>query len=172
MSQIASSKVNPPPDVHLWMPPGRMQQYHLARAIGGTLAAVIFVGWLLIQWSNPVMRLFACALVVMTAWITVQAIAADIRRSRGRQISLSGGVMTVTTQADQNCVALADVVLAQWHDEPAEKIGLWLIDDQDNVLAHLDERFLADQAEGRAFLQWARAHDRLDFPVRWPTATG
>jgi len=51
----------------LWMPPGRMWRYQIAKLVGGALVAAIFGGWLMIQWSNPVMRWLCIALIGITA---------------------------------------------------------------------------------------------------------
>ena len=51
------------------------------------LMVIIFVGWMLIMWSNPVMRFAAAALVIITVWITVASWRAQYWPSRPSRFS-------------------------------------------------------------------------------------
>ncbi len=163
------------PEHNLWLPPTRLRRYQLNKAIGGALVTAIFVGWLILQWSNPVMRVLACVLIATTAWVVIASIIDDRARARGRQIAINATTLRVTTpDAPDNPdapnvsldIRLADITQAHWRED--DQPGLWLFGRDDRVLAHLDTNFLADQAETRAFLGWARQHADLPFEVRWP----
>jgi len=150
----------------MWLPPNLMHRYQWNKVIGGLLVSVIFIGWLILQGSNPAMRILAITLIVVTCWVVIRSMLDDTRRNRGRQITLADGVMRITTPDGTSPIRLADVALAQWcqNDPP----GLWFYDQQHQPLAHLDTVFLADQTQARNFLGWARQHADLPFEVRWP----
>jgi hypothetical protein len=156
-------------DGDLWMPPDRMWRYQLAKAVGGLLVATIFVGWLIIQWSNPVMRVGCIVLIAVTVWVVYASIREDIVRGRGRQLRLASDRMTIVAPDGQRVVRLSDIHYAQWREDTEETAGLWFYDEQDRMLAHLDTAYLGDQSETRAFLNWARQRTRMDFDVRWPS---
>jgi hypothetical protein len=153
----------------MWMPPGRMWRYQLAKAVGGLLVAAIFVGWLLIQWSNPVMRVMCIVLIAITAWVVYVSIREDVVRGRGRQLRLTAERMTIVGPGAQHVLRLSDINAAQWREDTEETAGLWFYDEQNHMLAHLDTAYLGDQSEARAFLNWARQRARMDFDVRWPS---
>ena len=156
---------------HLWLPPRRMWQYTLVRIGGGLLFGITFVGWMILQGSNPVMRFIAGGLILFTAWITFASIRTDIKRSRGRQITLEPGAIVIDTPDHHHRIQLADIAYAQWREQTEAEVGLWLYDKAGNVLAPIDAAFLANQAEARTFLGWARQQTELPFAVRWPNAT-
>lgn len=150
----------------LWLPPHRIARYQWSKVIGGLVVCLIFSGWLVLQWSNPVMRWLAGGLIAVTVWVVGASIAADLRRGRGRQVAIVGGQVIVTTPGGTTSTCLAHVADAQWRDQ--NQPGLWLFDAQGQVLARLDTDLLADQAEARSFLRWARQRADLPFQVRWP----
>lgn len=154
----------------VWLPPERMRRYEWAKVIGAILVMTIFAGWLLIQWSNPFMRLLAMALLLMTAWITGKSILIDILRMRGRRLAVcpAENLLHVTQPQGATAVRLAEVAQGQWRDQTQEATGLWLLDNQGQTLVHLDSAFLADEAEARTFLNWLRQHTAAGFDVRWP----
>ena len=79
----------------VYLPPERMRRYEWAKAVGAMFLMVIFGGWLILQWSNPVMRALAAALLLLTGWFTGKSIVIDWLRMRGRQISLVDGVLRI-----------------------------------------------------------------------------
>lgn len=153
----------------MWMPPGRMWRYQLAKAVGGLLVAAIFAGWLLIQWSNPVMRILCMVLIAITAWVVYASIRQDIVRGRGRQLQLTADRMTIVGPDAQQVLRLNDIGYARWREDTQESAGLWFYDREDRTLAHLNTAYLGDQSEARAFLNWARQRAPMGFDVRWPS---
>lgn len=152
-----------------WLPRRRMLKYQYAKVVGGLLIGAIFAGWLVLQWSNLGMRLFAFALLGVTAWIVIGSIAADVERARGRQLSLDSNTLTVTRPDASDTVDLTRVARGAWNEATYEDAGLWLYDDAGNALTHIDLNFLGDQDEARAFLRWARQRTELSFPIEWPS---
>ena len=65
-------------------------------------------------------------------------------------------------------LALTDVARARWRQDEERTTGLWFYDPSGRILNHLDSIFLADQAEARSFLGWARRRVDVPFPVEWP----
>lgn len=163
-----TSKSQPVDQARLWLPPSKLRRYQWVKAIGGALVAMIFVGWLYIQWSNHVMRWFVIALLAITIWVVWVSVISDHFRAQGRQIALEDGLMTITAGHDATCVRLADVDYACWREDNEEQWGLWFFDAAGNTIAHLDAVFLRDQAEARAFLTWLRGGHRRRLEVRWP----
>ena len=158
-------------ETQFWLPPRKMLQYTRVRIIGGLLFGTIFAGWMVLQWSNPVMRFIAGGLILITAWVTVASVLTDRRRARGRQIAVEPGALDIVTPTEHKRVHLADVHHAAWREDSKTDSGLWLYDRAGNVLAHLDTAFLTDQAEARSFLGWARRHTDLPFKVQWPASS-
>src|SRR5688572_9427233 len=78
-----------------WLPRERMLRYQWAKVLGDVVVCAIFAGWLLIQWSNPLMRAGAVALLAITAWVVVASVLSDARRSRGRRLWLEAGQIRV-----------------------------------------------------------------------------
>ena len=150
----------------VWMPPDQMRRYQWNKVIGGLLVSVIFIGWLTLQWSNPAMRTLAITLIAVTGWVVIRSMLDDVRRGRGRQITITDGVLHVTSPTGASQFRLADVALAQWRQD--NQPGLWFYDQHRQPLAHLDTVFLDDQVQARNFLGWARQHADLPFEVRWP----
>jgi len=151
----------------LWFPPKSMRRYQWAKGIGGAIFALTFAGWMLLQWSSPMMRWVAVGLVAMTAWVTVASLISDHRRSRGRQVRLDREALWITSPRGTTRVVLAEVAEAHWRQDTSSKTGLWLYDHGGRAMAHLDAAFLADQGEARRFLAWARRQAPLRFAVRW-----
>jgi hypothetical protein len=168
------------PTFHLWLPPRLIRRYQWAKALGGVVFASIFAGWMVIEWSSPVMRVLAGALIVVTLWVTVASVVIDAARARGRQVAVGDGRLDVTTppapgSAAGSCasVTLADVAYAQWRqdgDEGDGGPGLWFIGRDGRPLGGLDTVFLRDEAEARAFVGWLREHWDVALEVRWPRA--
>ena len=154
----------------LWLPPEQMKRYHRVRIGGGALLALIFLGWMVLQWSNPVMRWLAGGLAAVTVWITAAAVWRDVRRGRGRQITLivQPAAFIIDTPGRHQRIDVNRIARAEWREETDDAVGLWLFDAEGTVLAHLDAAFLADQAEARTFLAWARRYVDLPFAVHWP----
>lgn len=150
----------------LWLPPRRLRRYQWNKVVGGCLMSMIFVGWLLLQWSNPTMRLVAGGLICVTGWVLIQSITNDCRRDRGRQVKIADGELMVTAPHGMTQIRLDQVAQARW-DEDSHP-GLWLYDTNGRTLIHIDAHFLPDQAEARSFLGWARKHADLPFDVHWP----
>jgi len=157
---------HPPSPLAVWLSPERLRQYQWNKAIGGLLISMIFAGWLVLQWSNPVMRLLAATLIAMTLWIVTHSILEDLKRHRGRRIAIADGVLSITTPEGHTEVRLAEVSHAQWQDDPQPSLGFY--NHRQQKMAGLDEAFLSDQAEARAFLEWARNQADLSFQVCWP----
>lgn len=153
---------------NLWLPPRRMARYQWAKVVGGLLFAVIFAGWMLIQWSSVAMRVATAGLLTLTAWVTAASIVNDLRRTRGRQVAIASGRLVITTPTGQCDIALTDVAEARWRDDPPTESGLSFHDAAGRCLARLDPAFLESQAEARAFLRWARERADLPFRVVWP----
>lgn len=163
---------SPPGAVHsdernLWMPPRQMRRYQLHKAMGGLLILSIFMGWLVLMWSNPLMRVMVIVLIGLTLWVVVGSLFDDLRRSQGRQIEIINRQLTVTQPDGVTHVRLSDVAEAQWYDD--EEPGLRFRNRTGELLVHLDTDFLTDQAEARSFLHWARQRTDLPFKVKWPS---
>ncbi|MBI1336631.1 MAG: hypothetical protein GC164_06685 [Phycisphaera sp.] len=158
-----------PEEPDLWLPPRRMRRYQLAKVGGALVVTLIFVGWLVLQWSNPAMRYLTLALLAITLWVTLASILGDLARSRGRQLRIAGGKMTVKLGEQLTTISLEKIFRGQWREDAYDTAGLWLIDQNGATLAHLDTGYLADQDEARAFLRWARQRAKFDFPIQWPT---
>lgn len=156
-------------EASLWLPPRRLVRYQFAKVGGALIAAGIFAGWLVIQWSNWSMRLLAGALLVMTAWITFSSIVGDLVRSRGRQLAVVDAALRITTPSGETLVPAARVAWAQWRNDTEATMGLWLFDAGGAVLAHLDAGFIATDEEARAFLHWVRQRTAFTSDVRWPS---
>ncbi len=154
----------------LWLPPRRMLRYQIAKFLGALVVAGIFVGWLVIQWSNPVMRVLTLMLLALTVWVTLASILGDFFHGRGRQLALRQGQLTLRVGPLNTVLPLSRIALARWREDDYHTAGLWLLDRDEKPLAHLDLDFLADQDEARAFLRWARQRAELNFPVHWPDA--
>jgi hypothetical protein len=158
--------------VAVWLPVERMRRYQWAKGVGAIFIGVIFAGWLFIQWSNPVMRLLASALLLATLWITGKSILADALRMKGRRLWISPGtpgyILHLLRPEGESEVRLADVAEAHWRDDTEAAVGLWLLDGRGQALGHIDHYFLATEAEARPFLTWLRQHANAPFEVRWP----
>jgi len=154
---------------YLWLPPKLLRRYQGYKIVVGLLVIMIFMGWLLIQWSNITMRLVAGSLTLVTLWVVITSIVDDLMRQRGRQLAIEPGVLKVTKPQGTTRVPLAKIATAQWRHDTQAQAGLWLLDQHDAVLAHLDTAFLADQDEARTFLSWARGRAALPCKVHWPT---
>jgi len=150
----------------LWLPPGRMRQYAIARATGGLLFAAIFAGWMVLQWSSITMRIIAASLIALTAWVTASSIASDARRMRGRQVECLNDELIITLPEGESRLRLDVIAAATWN-ETADEFGLSFYDSNENRLARLDENIIADEAEARAFLRWLRTHVETKFEVKW-----
>ena len=157
---------HPAPHRALWLPPGRMRQYAIARATGGVLFAAIFAGWMVLQWSNITMRIIAASLIALTAWVTVNSIATDARRMRGRQVECLGDALLITTPNGEVNVRLDAITHATWSEE-ADGCGLAFYDRNESQMARIDENIIADEPEARAFLRWLRTHVETKFEVKW-----
>jgi len=155
----------PPNERNLWLPPSRMRRYQLAKAVGGLLFAMIFVGWMIIQWSNILMRNIAGILVAVTAWVTLRSIVVDIDRSRGRQLAIEPNRLIIITPGDDRLIELSDIARADWQNDPEPMMTLYAHDG--SPLASLDRAFFADESEARTFLGWARRQTDLPFEVVW-----
>lgn len=151
----------------LWLPPRQIRRYQRNKVFGGLIITVIFAGWLVLQWSNVVMRWVAMGLIATTLWVVIESILDDLRRGHGRQIEIVDGKLLITDADKVATVSLAEVATATWYDESTP--GLYLYDGQGQTLAHLDGYFLADQAEARCFLGWSRQRAELPFKVQWPS---
>ena len=152
---------------NLWLPPRRMRQYQWMKALGGLLIGMLFLGWLVLQGSNPVMRTMTAGLICVTLWVVVRSITDDQRRNRGRQIEVAHGELRITSPQRVVNVLLSQVAVAKWCDDPES--GLTFYDRCGCSIAHLDSEFLIDQAEARCFLRWARQQAQLPFNVQWPS---
>ena len=156
---------------HLWMPPRRLRDYARARVLGAVLFSLIFVGWMIIQWSSPVMRYGSMVLIGITAWVTAVSVLGDLRRARARQVAVNTtdpATLEITTPQGTTRVALKDVASAAWRESTMEETGLWLYDGDGKLLAQIDGDTIVDQAEARVFLRWLRERVTVPFEVKWP----
>lgn len=153
---------------HQWLPRRRLRRYAVARGVGGAIFAAIFIGWMLIMWSSPVMRYTAVALAAVTALVTIVSIRSDARRARGRQVTVLAGAIDITWPHETRRVPLAEIDHAEWRDHDAAQSGLWLLGPKGVTLAHLDLNFLGEEAEARAFVGWLRTQTGAPLEVRWP----
>ena len=168
----ANSASSESAESHQWLPPQRMRRYQWVKAGGGLLFVLLFIGWMWLQWSNPVMRWLAGGLTVITAWVTLASIIDDRRRVGHRQLTAESDRWIYETEQRRVVIPLASVARARWrHDDP-RATGLWLFDHDDEVIAHLDDHLLGDEAEARTFIGWARLKSRLPFSVTWPDTAG
>jgi hypothetical protein len=147
-----------------------MRRYQLAKAIGGALVLLIFVGWLVLQWSNLLMRLFAVALILITVYVVTISLLTDRRRAAGRQLAIEHGSLRITTPGEIRALLLSEIALAEWRDEPADEAGLRLLDRHGRELARIDFALLADESEARTFLGWLRDRAGVTLKARWPPA--
>jgi len=156
---------------NLWLPPRRMRQYQWMKVVGGLLIVMIFIGWLILQGSDPVIRTMTIGLIFVTLWVVVRSITDDQKRNRGRQIEISNHQLTVTLPHGTTTFSFSQVVDALWKDDWQDDAcpGLTFYNGDGQSLVHLDNDFLADQAEARRFLHWIREHTNLPFKVRWPS---
>ncbi len=145
-----------------------MARYQWNKTIGGLLFASIFAGWMVIQWSSVAMRFVAGGLMVVTAWVTIASVVADVRRSRGRQLAVEPGRLIIESPGDRRVIDVTQVARAQWRNTPEPILTLY--DAEGVVVAELDAAFLADESEARTFLGWARQRTDLPFEVDWPPA--
>ena len=154
-------------ECNLWLPPRRLRSYICAKIAVSLIVGIIFVGWLWIQWSNPVMRIVAIALLIVTAWVLVGSILDDITRSRGRQLAIDGDDVLVKLPTGETRFRQSHLHHAHWRSDDVESLGLWFFDADNQTLAHLDDGFAGDEAEARALVDWLRKHTQLQLPVQW-----
>ena len=159
-----------PSERDLWMPLAKLYRYQGFKLIGSLMMSGIFLGWLVLQGSNPVMWWLCVGLIAVTLWVVLTSMVHDARRARDRQVWVIDAVMGVTTPRGAVQICLDEVAWAQWRDEVDP--GLWLYNREGQPLMHLDLDCLADQAEARMFLNWARQRTDLSFKVYWPTTPG
>ena len=153
----------------LWLPARRIRRYQWYKALGGLLMAGVFAGWLVIQWSNPAMRVVCGGLLVVTTWVVAASIIEDWRRGQGRQVCIERGKMRVTVPDGVTEFSIKHVAQVVWDDGPDG--GLHFCDKDRRTLATLDAQFVADRCEARAFLAWARQRADMRFQARWPRET-
>lgn len=151
----------------VWLPADRLRRYEWAKVVGAVFFVAIFSGWLFIQWSNPVMRVVASALLVLTATLTVGSIVGDLRRSRGREVAVVGDELELITPSGVTRVPLAAVRAIRWRED--ESPGLFFLGVGDKPLVVLDLDFLQDQSEARTFMGWLRQHSLARPDVQWPS---
>ncbi len=152
----------------VWLPAHRMRQYQRAKLIGAALFALIFAGWLYLQWSNPPLRWFTLALLALTGWVTFRSVREDARRTRGRRLAVVDDALLITIDDLTQRLPLSAARLV-WREDHDTTLGLWFYDAQGQTLAHLDGEFFAEQAEARMFMGWLRRHTTLPLVVQWPT---
>ena len=145
-----------------------MRRYQWYKVIGGGLMGAIFAGWLAVLGSSVALRTVGIGLIAVTAWVVVQSIRDDLARGRNRQLAITDGQIRIHTPSGNTHVPLTDIAQACWQDNGDP--GLWLYNHRGESIAHIDTTFLANQAEARMFLGWARRRAELPFPVRWPQA--
>lgn len=155
-----------PAEINLWMPPTRLREYQRAKFVGAILFTFIFGGWLVIQWSNSVMRYAMIGLIVVTQWTTLQSVLTDRRRSRGCQVVIYDGVIEVVVDGRRERVSVTDIARAEWR-----LAGMSFFSQDGRLLLNLNEDILADEDEARAFLGWARKRTDLPFTIHWPPST-
>jgi hypothetical protein len=155
-----------------WRPPALMKRYQIAKLVGAAFFVVIFAGWLWIQWSNPIMRIVAAGLLIMTVWFTLQSVVSDAKRTH-HQIAFMDGNLEVISPTEgglnTNKVPFADIAHAQWREDTYETAGLWIIGHKGESLAHIGLDHVADQAEARSLAGWIRSAARFPLEVRWPS---
>jgi len=159
--------------VHEWMPPKLMARYQFAKLVGATFFVAIFAGWLVIQWSNPAMRIIAGGLLAMTVIVTWQSHVNDARRARcGRLRVYTDGEPTLDIAHGDTWqrVLLSRVDHAVWRNADDETLGLWLYDGDEQLQAHIDADFVAHEPEARKFLAWLRGVAGVSLKVSWPAA--
>jgi hypothetical protein len=173
MKAVAAQPGQVPDEAHEWLPATRLRRYQWQKGVGALFMAGIFGGWLVIQWSNPVVRLLSVGLIGVTAWVLWRSVVDDLDRARGRQVTVTRATIRVTTPQGATQARFRDVAVARWVDvtdvpaDARERAGLWLYDRHGQPLVQLDTRILADEPEARAFLGWARRRADLGFEVRW-----
>lgn len=150
-------------DSGLWLPPRGLLRYQQFKGLGGCLFAATFLLWAVLPWSHRAVSAAAAVLAMITFWVTITSLVRDRRRAHGRQLEVNADGMHLTTPAAATRVHWSDVQSARWRDGH----GLCLYGTSGQPLAHIDLGFLADAAEARAFLGWARRHATLSFPVVW-----
>jgi hypothetical protein len=150
----------------LWLPPRRLRQYTRARLVGAALFLAIFAMWLVLQWSSATMRCVAIVLMLVTILVTWASISRDHRRARGRQVRCERDRLTITRPDATSVLLLGDVDHAVWR-EVDSGFELAFCDSAGRSLACLDEHYLGDQAEARAFLHWLRQRTQIRFDVKW-----
>ena len=159
-------------DNDLWLPPRGLRRYAGFQMFGGLLLCAIFVGWIVQGRSHLAVRAVWGTLAAATVWTVARTVARDRRRQRGRQLAARAEGLAITSPERVLFLPWSDIARGRWQSGPTAAAGLWLYDERGDVLARLDPAFLADEAEARAFLRWARARAPLDFPVRWSQVAG
>lgn len=156
----------------VWLPADAMTRYWRAKVVGGLLFATLFAGWLVIQWSNMVMRLLALSLLVGTVWMTWESIASERRRFVGRKVSVSSEDLRIEQPEAVQEVKLARIDHMRWIAEGNSEraAGLWWFDSASTALLHMDDQLLANEREARSFIGWLRQQTSLQAPVRWNDA--
>ncbi len=158
----------PDAEANLFLPPGRLRRYQLSKLAGAAVVGGIFIGWLILQWHHLPMRLAAIGLLAVTVYVTVKSMVSDYLRARGRQVALEGGELVITRQGKSSRVKLQSIAEIHWREADSSELGLWLMDAQGQPLEHLEEAFVQDQREARAFLGWLRRVTGMNWPTRWP----
>lgn len=150
----------------VWQPVERIRRYQWMKIVVGCFLVGIFGLWLVVQWSNPLMRGVSLILMATTAWVVFASIRDDLARNWGRQVSVGDGRLWIQADGRQVEVVFERVVLGRWRED--DQPGLWFYDEGDVPIGHMDNEFLADQDEARAFLRWLRRGAGVRFEVRWP----
>ncbi len=150
-------------ELRLWLPPARLRRYALMKHLAAAGFAAIFLGWMLLQWSNPIMRCGAAALGLATVWITVRSSLAERGRTAGRQVELIDRTLRITMPDSNVRLRLADVAHGRWRDDA----GLSLHDRDGRLLGLIDTGCIADETEARTFLHWLRDRAGISLRVHW-----
>lgn len=156
-------------EAQLWLPPGRLRRYELNKVVGAVMISSIFVLWLVVQWSNPAVRWLAISCIAVTLWVTLSSIVQDRRRSAGRQLVYTKGQIAVQSPQGEARFSLSQVHRLEYLNvlEHEADAGLRFLAADGQVLAHLDEGFVTDEAEARTFVGWLRKQSQSNLQVDW-----
>jgi hypothetical protein len=151
---------------HIWPRRRYSQRDRATRLVGGSVIGAAVLFWLTAYWPSPAMRLVSLGLLVVVAWLVAPA-AFDVPRPAQRQMQVDAQRLHLRTANGDYSVAWSDVAHGQWRQDRPDVFGLWLYDDQERVLVHLDATLLTDQVEAKAFIEWATQQIGTKLDIRW-----
>ena len=151
-----------------WRPRRHWGRHQWLKAAVGGGSAAVFAAWMVWRWDNAMVRAITGVMTLIVSWMTWTSLWSDLRAGAKRSVTIQGDLMWVRVEgaAGTQPVHLSDVLFVQWRDELEAATGLWFYDRDKKVLTHLNTGWLADPAEARRFLEWARRQSNLPLEGR------